>query len=211
MKNHFFLLLFVLFLFSLSAQNADITILKQINLNRNRSADPTFRAVTNSASPVCIGIPVILFTHALFTKDTIEKKNALYAGASLTMAAIISTGLKYGIQRPRPFIKYPFIEKASSAGSPSFPSGHTSSSFALATSLSLAYHKWYIIAPAFIWASSVAYSRMDLGVHYPSDVLAGALIGSGSSFLCYKLNKLFTKTIIDKNMGLTKLNSTFLF
>jgi membrane-associated phospholipid phosphatase len=50
--------------------------------------------------------------------------------------------------------------------------------FALATSLSLSYPKCYIIVPSFAWASSVGYSRMDLGVHYPSDVLAGAIVGA---------------------------------
>ena len=83
----------------------------------------------------------------------------------------------------------PDIIKKSKAGSPSFPSGHTSGAFASATSVSLAYPKWYIIAPSFAWAGSVAYSRMHLGVHYPSDVLAGAIIGSGSAYISFKINQ----------------------
>ncbi|MDO9339524.1 MAG: phosphatase PAP2 family protein, partial [Bacteroidales bacterium] len=53
----------------------------------------------------------------------------------------------------------------------------------------LAYPKWYIIVPSYTWASTVAYSRMDLGVHYPSDVLIGALVGAGSAYLTYKINQ----------------------
>jgi undecaprenyl-diphosphatase len=64
----------------------------------------------------------------------------------------------------------------------SFPSGHTSSSFSAVTALSRAYPKWYVIAPSFLWAASVGYSRMYLGVHYPTDVTAGAVLGVGTSF-----------------------------
>ena len=69
------------------------------------------------------------------------------------------------------------------------PSGHTSSVFATATSLSMAYPKWYVVVPSFVWAGSVGYSRMHLGVHYPSDVIIGALVGSGSAILTRKANQ----------------------
>lgn len=111
-------------------------------------------------------------------------------GASYAVSGIITLGLKYSIQRKRPFVTYQdLVTKKTAAGSFSFPSGHTSSAFATATSLSLLYPKWHVIAPSFLWASAVGYSRMELGVHYPSDVLAGALIGFASSFLMYKVNK----------------------
>ncbi|HSC36729.1 MAG TPA: phosphatase PAP2 family protein, partial [Chitinophagaceae bacterium] len=65
----------------------------------------------------------------------------------------------------------------------SFPSGHTSSAFAMATSISMSYPKWYVIAPCYLWAGTVGVSRIVLGVHYPSDVLAGALVGMGSAYV----------------------------
>jgi undecaprenyl-diphosphatase len=86
------------------------------------------------------------------------------------------------------------LSAAGTGNSPSFPSGHTSVAFSTATSLYLAYPKWYVAVPAFTYAASVGYSRMYLGVHYPSDVLAGAVIGAGSAWLMYKANKwLFKK------------------
>ncbi|ULT24063.1 phosphatase PAP2 family protein [Sphingobacterium sp. E70] len=45
--------------------------------------------------------------------------------------------------------------------------------------MSRAYSKWYVVAPSLLWAGSVGYSRMYLGVHYPTDVLAGAVLGLG--------------------------------
>ena len=48
--------------------------------------------------------------------------------------------------------------------------------------------KWYVVIPSYLWAGWVAYSRMYLGVHYPSDILGGAIVGGGSAFLMYKIN-----------------------
>ena len=59
-----------------------------------------------------------------------------------------------------------------------------------ATSLSVKYPKWYVIAPSALWACSVGVSRMNEGVHYPSDVLAGAAIGAGCAVVNIYVNKL---------------------
>ena len=71
----------------------------------------------------------------------------------------------------------------------SFPSGHTSLTFSVATSLSLSCPKWYVIAPSMLWASSVAFSRLYLGVHYPSDVLTGMVVGVASGIFSHWLSK----------------------
>jgi membrane-associated phospholipid phosphatase len=179
----------LVFFSQVHAQNLDIDWLKEINLNRNQSLDPSFRLVTNSVTPLVIAVPTYFLANALIKKDSVSKGRAIIISSSLILSGIISTSLKYAVQRERPYDEYPFIQKETSGGGYSFPSGHTSAAFSLATSLSIVYPKWYVIAPSFLWASTVGYSRMDLGVHYPSDVLAGALIGSGSAFLSYKLNK----------------------
>ncbi|MBS1570007.1 MAG: phosphatase PAP2 family protein [Bacteroidetes bacterium] len=179
-------ILLLLPVISIYSQNIDINILKDINLNRNKQLDGIFRGITNSAAPVAYAVPVLLLGYGLMKKDSLTKQNALYIGTTVLSSEIISTILKYSVARPRPFVTYPFLEKVTSGGSPSFPSGHTSDAFALATSVSIAYPKWYVIIPSYAWAGAVGYSRMDLGVHYPSDVLAGAIIGAGSAYLCYK-------------------------
>lgn len=194
MKRFFLIISTLIVSFNAFSQNVDIDILKNINLNRNKNLDPTFRFITNSAAPISIALPVIIFSVGAIQKDSSLKRKGLYIGESILVATFISTALKYGVNRTRPFVTYPYLEKETSGGSPSFPSGHTSDAFATATSLSIAFPKWYVIAPSFLWASAVGYSRMDLGVHYPSDVLAGAIVGAGSAYLCYKVNKwLFKK------------------
>ena len=171
------------------SQNLDIRILRQINLHRNEHLDATFTTITNSVSPVSIAAPLLVFGTGLIEKDKTIQQKGLVMCASFLTATIISTSLKHAINRTRPFVTYPDIQKVTSGGSPSFPSGHTSDAFSTATSLSLAFPKWYVIAPSYIYASAVGYSRMHLGVHYPSDVLAGAIVGAGSAFLCYKAQK----------------------
>jgi membrane-associated phospholipid phosphatase len=194
--SHLLIINFILFSFATThlglAQNADINLLKSINVDRNKSLDPTFKVITHSITPISIGEPIVVFSVGLIQKDSTLKNKGIFLAETFLVNGFITTALKFSINRDRPFVTYPFIDKQTDAGSHSFPSGHTSASFATATSLSLAFPKWYVIAPSFAWASAVGYSRMHLGVHYPSDVLAGAVVGAGSAFLSYKLNRWIT-------------------
>ena len=173
----------------LSAQGFDIKVLRVINSPEDLPSDNFFRFISNSEPYVIIGVPAGLATAGFIKSDNTLIRNAFTGLAATAVCGGITLALKYAVDRERPFVTYPDIVQKSKAGSPSFPSGHTSSAFATATSLSLAYPKWYIIVPSYTWAGTVGYSRMHLGVHYPSDVLAGALIGSGCAYLTFKINQ----------------------
>jgi membrane-associated phospholipid phosphatase len=114
------------------------------------------------------------------------------AGAFFLSTAVTLT-TKDIVKRDRPFVTYPFIIKRDAGGGYSFPSGHTSAAFTTATSLSLYFPKWYVILPSYLWAASVGYGRLYLGVHYPTDVLAGAVVGAGSAWLSWKVQKWMDK------------------
>ena len=171
------------------AQNAEIDLLRRINVNRKTSLDHTFKGISDSATPVSLIVPLGILTSAIISKNQGLRNKGLVISASIISASVISYSLKHAILRERPFVTYPDLQKLDDAGSPSFPSGHTSTAFSTATSLSLAFPKWYVIVPAYIWAGGVGYSRMHLGVHYPSDVLAGAITGTGAALLCNYINK----------------------
>ena len=194
-------LLFTLFIFLTSyclAQNWDIDLLRSINLKRDRSLDSFFRVITDYAAPIAYSVPVCLFIYSIIKKSKLLKEKSIYVIQSSALALIVATAIKHIVNRTRPFITYTFIEKATTGSSPSFPSGHTSDAFTLAASLSFAFPKWYIVIPSFTWAIAVGYSRIDLGVHYPSDVLASIAIGLISAFICFRLKKQRDKRVIQQ-------------
>lgn len=105
------------------------------------------------------------------------RRGGVELALSLAVTAILcNLVLKPIIARERPFLTMEELELIVPAlTSYSFPSGHASSSMAAAMSLTLAYGRrgaW-----AFLLAGLIAFSRMYVGIHYPSDVLAGALLG----------------------------------
>ena len=192
-----FLLLSVTPVFS---QHVDINTLRYINLNRNQNLDGAFKFLSNTHIIPEVTIPASLLIGGLIKKDKKMFFQGAEAGAGILIAVCLSTSFKYIINRPRPYVTYPDLDNRQLPIGPSFPSGHTTATFALATTLSIQFPKWYVILPSYTWASAVAYSRMHLGVHYPSDLLGGIIIGSGSAILSHYLNKkLFGKP--KKNVG----------
>jgi undecaprenyl-diphosphatase len=165
-----------------SLQKSDIGILKLIFENRIPGLETIFIFITNSAGAIAFGAPIVLLLIALKKKITVLRREALMILVPVALSAIIANALKYIFDTPRPYEVYSFIHKLSVGGSPSFPSGHTADAFSFAVAMALVYRKWFIVIPVLIWACLVGYSRMYLGVHFPSDVIGGALIGAACSY-----------------------------
>jgi membrane-associated phospholipid phosphatase len=169
--------------------NFDVRAVKNIQANRTARKTSFFKFFSGSAIPVSGGIPTLLYIKGMIGKNQNEKKKAIYIAQAAAITTVITFGMKEAFDRPRPAEHDPTIIALKDAQSGSFPSGHTSVAFSTATSLSIIHPKWYVIVPAYTWASLVGNSRMYLGVHYPTDIIAGAFIGSGSAWVSYKLNK----------------------
>jgi undecaprenyl-diphosphatase len=174
---------------SLHAQNWDINTLG--NINPTNPSSSYWQKTSSSAYPVAVGIPAgILIAGYVKHDKELEMKGWKIVGA-LAVNTVISEGLKYAVNRERPYEKYPLLVHpydATEKGQ-SLPSGHTSTVFAMAASLSIQCHQWYVVVPAYAYAASVGYSRLYLGEHYPTDVLAGAAVGVGSAYLSNWLAK----------------------
>lgn len=177
-----------------SAQNLDRQILNEVHVHRNASLDNVMNTISISAYPVAIGLPLVQFIHGFAAHHEQSLRYGLESATGLIVATAITYGLKYSVHRERPFIGHPEYQPYDASDtSPSFPSGHTSLAFQAATTLSIEYPKWYVIVPSYAWAGAVGYSRIHLGEHYPSDVLAGALIGAASTYASYEVNKWLRK------------------
>ncbi len=101
---------------------------------------------------------------------------------------IINVTLKDLIARPRPFVVNEAIKPLVTGVSPyrSFPSGHSGGSFAAMFAL----YKWVpkkVGIPALVLAALVALSRLYVGVHYPTDIIAGCIVGFMCSVWAYGL------------------------
>jgi len=185
-KKSILTLILLAFLQVLFAQNLDFEILKQLNVNRDKTFDSYQILVSFTAEYLLWLIPILILIFSLIKSNAKLRIKAWFIFSAMISSSLFSLILKSLIQRPRPFEVYPIIEKISVGGSASFPSGHTTTAFALALALAIAFRNRYITAISFIWAMGVGFSRIYCGVHYPSDILAGLILGLGCSYICYR-------------------------
>lgn len=162
-------------------QKIDDRIMIDLSEHRTPAQTNVFMFLSRYNNLVNVAVPAGIFAAGVIDNDKGTRQNAMYIASSSAVNLLLTLVIKKIVKRPRPFLGQVKINAVYHPGQTSFPSGHTSSAFTTATALTQVYHKWYVIAPAYLWASSVGYSRMYLGVHYPSDVATGALVGTGTA------------------------------
>ncbi len=109
-------------------------------------------------------IPNALYIISMYIAG--ESKYAKHMLKATLYSGFVTTLLKYSIREPRP----------NSHNRESFPSGHTTSAFAFASTVGIE-HGWFWGTLAYMMAGGVAYSRINDNAHYLHDVLGGATIG----------------------------------
>lgn len=176
-KLYFYILFAVVFLASILL---DSIISKSIESIRFEALNSILLVLTSTI------FQVLLFGTASIIVYLDKKKTVLYLWLSTAMAIALSIVLKAFIARPRPFIDgvatlSSLIKESYTSWNFSFPSNHAVVAFVVIPFLP---KKWQI--PWIILAITIAFSRVYFGLHYLSDVMAGAALGLGVSYLVLK-------------------------
>jgi undecaprenyl-diphosphatase len=148
---------------------ADHHLERWIVAHRAGWLDPVFVDLTRVGTSGLVWLALALALALRWRRPSIFVLTAIADGAADLFASLI----KDAVARPRPrldaLVALPHTH--------SFPSGHAATSFACATVLAVLVPRVRI--PAFVLAAAIGYSRLYVGVHYPLDVLAGAVLGVG--------------------------------
>jgi undecaprenyl-diphosphatase len=114
--------------------------------------------------------------------DRLRNRQAvLHAGAATVVALLVNLAITGVYFRDRPFLVHPAHLLVPAPGDASFPSNHATAAFAIAVAVLLYDRRFGAILLAL--AALIAVDRVFIGIHYPGDVAAGALIGAGSALV----------------------------
>lgn len=141
------------------------------------------------------GIGMIAVTAILLIPRK-TRRTGVTSGLALIFGALaVNVILKPLVVRPRPYVTLDDLEPLMKEMKDphSFPSGHTQAAFALAVSVCLVLRKKLLSVLALAFAVIMGFSRLYVGAHYPSDVIAGALVGIAAAFAGYGILRLIDR------------------
>lgn len=141
--------------------------------------------------PYLIGVAALAFVIYWFVKNKSWKIAWQALAAVILSRGIITEAIRFLWHRPRPFVSHAINSLINHEVSGSFPSGHTTLLFALATIIYFWDKKigWLFFALSFL----VCFARIFAGVHYPTDILGGITIGVFSGWIIKKASGIFKR------------------
>jgi len=169
----------------------DISLFTFINSHHGTFFDNFFHIISQFGNGWIV-VPLVAAIIIMATPRAHLARVLVCAVIAGTLAGIANTQVKRLTHRPRPVVYFEKRMENSGItakvhivgrcwGENSFPSGHAATAFASAAILAMLYGGYFSLG--FVPALLVAYSRVYMGVHFPSDVLGGAVLGSAVALL----------------------------
>lgn len=158
----------------------DFSLVHHLNvlLVHHDTVEDPLAAYVRLAELLFLGMLIVAFVVVGGHRRRDAQRAVVAAGLSAGVALAIASVMARIVDRPRPFVAHPggvhlFVAHAADPG---FPSDHTTAAFAIGVALLLRFRAWGIVT--LVAAAILAVGRVALGIHYPTDVLAGAALGS---------------------------------
>ena len=155
-------------------------------LNNLAGQSPLFDAVIVFFASYLAYILVALFLVLVFFSQYPKREKLQIFWVTVISTIIARFGvtelIRFFYHRPRPFIDLP-VNQLITSNEWSFPSGHATFFFAMATAIYLYNKKWGIFF--FLATILITVSRVIAGIHYPSDIVGGALIGVAVAYTIF--------------------------
>ena len=158
---------------------ADKKVYEWVEDHRTSTSDRVANAIAPFGAEYAVGVSAALLVGGLVFKDPVIRDAGRDAiEASVISAVLVNVVLKPSFGRERPYdsggetVFHPFSSNAS------FPSGHTTEAFAVASVVAMRSDGWFIPTIAYTTASLVAVARVEQSAHFASDVFAGAVLGT---------------------------------
>lgn len=183
---------------------------RELFLTINGFHAPMFDNLMYYVSQIWVFAPVFFYWLYLIYNKTGAKKLLILLGFFVLLIVLTdqtSNQIKHAVKRYRPTHNIEIQSKVHivneyRGGTYGFFSGHATNSFGVAMILFLLFDRKSIVFrySFFLWAALTAYSRMYLGVHYPSDIFVGTLVGLFWGYIVYQLiqytfKKKFNETV----------------
>src|SRR3954468_14075658 len=174
----------------------DLSLVKDLNklFTHADGLEDLLVAYANASEILFLAALVLAFVFVGGRRGIQTRRAVVAAGLSAGLALAVAAVVARVVDRPRPFVAPPHAVHlfATHAADPGFPSDHATAAFAIAVALLLRSRTWGAIALAA--ATVLGITRVGMGIHYPTDVLAGAALGALAALA---LNAAKARRVID--------------